>query len=758
MKNVLLTGGAGFIGSHVAELLSKSYKLVVLDLLAYCASERNLKGVHNVEFVLGNIADEKLVSTVLTEHNIHIIMNFAAQTHVDNSFESSLEFTHTNVAGTHVLLACAQKYGKIERFVHVSTDEVYGSNNTDDHTVKYSELTSLLQPTNPYSASKAAAEMIVNAYKISYGLPVIITRCNNVYGPRQFPEKIVPRFILQAAQNVPLTLHGDGSSKRAYLYVTDAAEAFKVVLEHGVVGQVYNIGVEDEISNLTVARDILCATRRSTISDAEFSASTVFVPDRLFNDTRYPLKLERINNLGWPTSPLVDWKTGLRLTLDWYMANVVNAEAADKYWVAHVPSLRAGCKLITACRVCSNTELIDVLNLGTQPLANAFRHKNAASLPEIKYPLHLFACAACFHCQINCVVDPAMLFRHYIYVSGTTQTMRSFFSEFAARVHSSFPAAGKVLDIACNDGSQLTAFKALGWETYGVDPATNLLEASTAAGHAVTCDFWSMRVAKSLPCRMDVIVAQNVFAHVDDVHGFLKACKCVLAPGGSVYIQTSQARMIKERQLDTIYHEHLSFFSTKSMKTLLELNEMHLVEVFMSDVHGGSYVFVAKDGGAAAAPEADSVCDMLAVETLAQLYNVDEFALYAKDCKRHVAALAERIDAYRANGARVVGFGAAAKANTLINYMRMPLEFVIDENPRKVGMLLPGQDIPVVSVADFVAMLNEDAASPWVIIPLAWNFFEEIRTKVQQMVSGETHLNATLLKYYPQIEEVRVQV
>ncbi|KAL0353870.1 UNVERIFIED_CONTAM: trifunctional UDP-glucose [Sesamum angustifolium] len=233
-KNILITGAAGFIASHVANRLVRNYpdyKIVVLDKLDYCSNLKNLlpsNASPNFKFVKGDIGSADLVNYLLITENIDTIMHFAAQTHVDNSFGNSFEFTKNNIYGTHVLLEACKVTGQIRRFIHVSTDEVYGE--TDEDAVVGNHEASQLLPTNPYSATKAGAEMLVMAYGRSYGLPVITTRGNNVYGPNQFPEKLIPKFILLAMRGKTLPIHGDGSNVRSYLYCEDVAEAFEVVL------------------------------------------------------------------------------------------------------------------------------------------------------------------------------------------------------------------------------------------------------------------------------------------------------------------------------------------------------------------------------------------------------------------------------------------------------------------------------------------------------------------------------------------------
>nr|GMD33302.1 trifunctional UDP-glucose 4,6-dehydratase/UDP-4-keto-6-deoxy-D-glucose 3,5-epimerase/UDP-4-keto-L-rhamnose-reductase RHM1 [Ipomoea batatas]GMD37128.1 trifunctional UDP-glucose 4,6-dehydratase/UDP-4-keto-6-deoxy-D-glucose 3,5-epimerase/UDP-4-keto-L-rhamnose-reductase RHM1 [Ipomoea batatas] len=316
-KNILVTGAAGFIASHVANRLIRNYpdyKIVVLDKLDYCSNLKNLlpsSSSPNFKFVKGDIGSADLVNHILVTESIDTIMHFAAQTHVDNSFGNSFEFTKNNIYGTHVLLEACKVTGQIKRFIHVSTDEVYGE--TEEDAIVGNHEASQLLPTNPYSATKAGAEMLVMAYGRSYGLPVITTRGNNVYGPNQFPEKLIPKFILLAMKGKTLPIHGDGSNVRSYLYCEDVAEAFEVVLHRGEVGHVYNIGTKKERRVTDVARDIC----RHFGMDPETKIK--FVENRPFNDQRYYLDDQKLKNLGW--SERTTWEEGLKKTIEWYTKN-----------------------------------------------------------------------------------------------------------------------------------------------------------------------------------------------------------------------------------------------------------------------------------------------------------------------------------------------------------------------------------------------------------------------------------------------------
>jgi UDP-glucose 4,6-dehydratase len=306
----------GFIGSHVAILLCKKYpqyNIIVYDRLDYCSCLENLSELQdlpNFKFIKGDIATADLVTYALLEEKIDTIMHFAAQTHVDNSFGNSFAFTQSNIYGTHVLLESAKNCPSIRRFVHVSTDEVYGEGEDFDTDPMSEEH--VLEPTNPYAATKAGAEFLVKSYFRSFKVPCLITRGNNVYGPHQFPEKLIPKFTNQLMRGKKLTLHGDGTNTRNFLYVKDVANAFDTILHKGEPGHVYNIGGDNEISNIDVARALLKIFGLEDKEDEYLS----FVPDRKFNDLRYTINSSKLHKLGWKEE--MPWEEGLQTTVEWY--------------------------------------------------------------------------------------------------------------------------------------------------------------------------------------------------------------------------------------------------------------------------------------------------------------------------------------------------------------------------------------------------------------------------------------------------------
>jgi dTDP-glucose 4,6-dehydratase len=311
MDNILITGGAGFIGSHVCERIIEEFPkamVTVLDKMTYAADEKNLAAFlqNNIrKLVRGDVCDFELCSDLTQD--VDCVIHMAAESHVDNAFSNSLEFTRSNTLGTHTLLE-ASRLKEVALFIHVSTDEVYGE--IDEGTFKED---SVLNPSNPYSGSKASADMIVNSYRHSFDTPVIIVRSNNIFGIRQYPEKIIPKFAMQCLTGNQLTLHGDGNNRRRYLAAEDFAEALVLLLNKGVVGDIYNVGSEDEFSNLQIA-EMICAH-----FGLEPKRNIRLVDDRPFNDSRYSVDFSKISKLGWkPKRPLKD---SLPDVLGWYEKN-----------------------------------------------------------------------------------------------------------------------------------------------------------------------------------------------------------------------------------------------------------------------------------------------------------------------------------------------------------------------------------------------------------------------------------------------------
>ena len=309
---ILVTGGAGFIGSNFILHMMNSHpevEVINLDVLTYAGNLNNLKGVDKnprYTFIKGDICDPDIVNTILDRFNVDTIVHFAAESHVDRSITKASEFVRTNVLGTHNLLECARHH-PVTRFIHVSTDEVYGSTLKGSFTEK-----AILSPSSPYSASKAGSDLLVLSYFTTYKLPVIITRCTNNFGPCQYPEKLIPLFVTNLIAGRKIPVYGTGKNVRDWIHVSDHCRAVEFLLEKGIPGEIYNIGGGNEKTNIEITEKILTLLKKD-------KSWIEFVTDQPGHDFRYSLDCSKLLKMGW--SPRYSFEEGLKDTVDWYIMN-----------------------------------------------------------------------------------------------------------------------------------------------------------------------------------------------------------------------------------------------------------------------------------------------------------------------------------------------------------------------------------------------------------------------------------------------------
>lgn len=385
------------------------------------------------------------------------------------------------------------------------------------------------------------------------------------------------------------------------------------------------------------------------------------------------------------------------------------------------------CEKLIQCVCCGNTHLIQALDLGLQPPANNYIRTETD--PETLYPLGLNFCPCCHHLQLTHAVDPDLLFRNYVYVSGTSATIHKYFERFVnfslGYIDNYQAQSLRVLDIACNDGAQLDYYQKQGHQTWGIDPAENLYKISSQR-HRVVCDYLTPDSIKKLgQDQFDIILAQNVFAHNSYPAEFLQICAEYLSPGGRIFIQTSQAHMLELGQFDTVYHEHISFFNLKSMSTLIQKTGLYLQDVQIQDIHGGSYVFVITKH-----PELDQTRRLCEQEPERQLNNIQKFQQAAQQT---IQNFQQQIDYYRQRNYITAGYGAAAKGMTVLNYGNIDLDFIVDDNPLKQNLLTPGRHIPVIRL-DQAETYIPDKPIAWFV--LGWNFYDEIATRIRKMTKN----------------------
>lgn len=395
----------------------------------------------------------------------------------------------------------------------------------------------------------------------------------------------------------------------------------------------------------------------------------------------------------------------------------------------------------TQCLACGSNNIHTALDLGVQPLANAY--KNTVNDAEECYPLAVRLCHDCFHLQLTHTVDPAIIYKNYLYATGTNQTIKNYSKWFAEFCLETYGEATTVLDIGCNDGTQLDYFKELAVETHGIDPAENLHERSSR-NHRVVCDFFGPGAVEKLnQVPYDIIVAQNVCAHNPDPLGFVESCRELMSEDTFLFIQTSQADMVLNDEFDTIYHEHVNFFNANSMYKLARRAGLFLIDVVKAPIHGNSYIFILSKQDRRPA----HVANIIAME--APLLKASTYQLWRDTVELNVAALKSYIEKFRKQEYLLVGYGAAAKGNTLLNYAELDLDFIVDDNPLKQGLHTPGRAIPIVGIKRVQDLGQHNRV---LFIPLAWNFFDEIR---QRILAVRKNNQDEFLRYFPKVELVK---
>ncbi|EEQ98199.1 nad dependent epimerase/dehydratase, putative [Perkinsus marinus ATCC 50983] len=413
---------------------------------------------------------------------------------------------------------------------------------------------------------------------------------------------------------------------------------------------------------------------------------------------------------------------------NWEDIVLARPRLADRY--TEIRTAKAfECTEVTECRCCGQSGLKLVLDLGRQPPANSFHPVDVEGVKS--FPLQVKVCEHCWHLQLAHIVNPDILFRDYVYVSGTSTTLAKYSEWFADMVTKDVGKTGVVLDVGCNDGTLLDYFKQVGWKTVGVDPAVNLMgEVTIKKGHRAICDYWSPQVARQIGL-VDAVTAQNVFAHVAKPAEFLEACAEVMNDESRLYIQTSQADIVANGEFDTIYHEHQSFFSTKSMVVLAERCNFTVVRVTKPGIHGTSYIFCLRKGVRIELVE-DSVRSELAKEDARGIYSMGAYEYFADFAKSRAEGFLRRLREWWMEGRKVVAYGAAAKAVVLLNFAGVSneLAYVVDDNPRKAGLQVPG--VKGLMVYDPKTALQSEKSDLTVVV-LAWNFLDEIKSRVKAL-------------------------
>lgn len=399
-------------------------------------------------------------------------------------------------------------------------------------------------------------------------------------------------------------------------------------------------------------------------------------------------------------------------------------------------------KKLTECCACGGEDLHLALDLGEQPLANSYLKSTIE--PESSYPLAAMVCAECHHVQLSHAIHPDLMFKNYLYVSGTTETLKKnmqWFTEFVQEYTNR--NYGNVLDIGCNDGTQLDFFKERGWKTYGIDPAENIVPTAVEKGHDVACAYFTADVVPALRSfKPDVIVAQNVVAHNYDALKFLENVRDCMHKESVFFMQISQVDMIRHNEFDTCYHEHINFFNVRSLQKIAERAGLFIQDIVRQPIHGNSYIVIMSTSYG----NPYRIENLVALDRADGMYDMATYKRWGDNAHRLMDELTETVANYRAQGYKVVGYGAAAKGMVVTNFAKLKLDFIIDDNPLKQDHFTPGMHTPIVSIKE----LDKYANVPLVFVPLAWNFFDEIKSRIQSVRANPDQF----IRYFPEVEIV----
>lgn len=405
---------------------------------------------------------------------------------------------------------------------------------------------------------------------------------------------------------------------------------------------------------------------------------------------------------------------------------------------------------IKECLCCGSPQLRTALDLGIQPPANSYTTTAAEKVTE--FPLGLNVCADCWNAQLSYCVDRKEIFDQYAYVSGTSKTMAKFFIWFAEALARALPAGSRVIELAANDGSLIREMQRVGLDCIGVDPAANITDLAQAAGLPIVCGYWP-QIASQIDGQFDAIICMNVVAHVDHPLEFLIGCREKLRPGGTVLVQPSQARMFENCEFDTIYHEHISFFNTRSMTQLAARAGLRLVDAFLVKIHGDSPVYLLQHADAPASPGFRDAFttgefaldeDLVAYEERIGLFDWGTYERFGQTAREVVQRVVTMVEQQRAAGLEIVFVGAAAKAMTLVNAGAIKPDLFLDENPLKIGLFAPGSGTRIEAL-EACAKLTK----PAFFVFSAWNFRYELAAKVRAAGVPE---GSVFYSYFPEAE------
>jgi len=739
--NILVIGGYGYIGTQLVDKLKDKYNfnITILDTNYYIGSTKKINGI---TYINANYKD--LPASFYNDFTDIILL--AGQSSVSNS-KNLMNVIDNNIKNFSYL---TEIINENQKFIYANSSSVYGNTNENEVDENFNKTNGYI-PYNYYDLSKQTIDSIIelsnkNYYSLRFGTV-------NGFSRNLRNDVMINSMIYNSKINNKI-ITANNDINRPILGINDLCRAIIRIIYNGKyeLRGIYNLNsfnakigeITQKISDIT---NITCEN-----ININKNTNTDIINFKLQTNT-YNFKINSnkfIKNFNFIFKDTIT-SIANDLIEKWDLIENLDNRLKDCY---------NDYKYTNNCKVCGEkTESLFDLNM--QPLANNYITNLELKLKiEKKYPLHLHICNKCYHLQLNCIVRPEKLFNNYLYLSGTTKTLVNYFKEFAEKVllETNKKDTIKILEIACNDCSLLDEFYKYNSEelkiiTVGVDPARNIYEniSRNKKEHDIYCNFFNEKIIEQLKNKyetFDIIIAQNVIAHIDYPNIFLSYIKELMDDNTNTYIQTSQKNMILENQFDTIYHEHLSFFNTNSMNIIVKNNNLILNNIYENNIHGTSYIFkINKHKN-----DNYNLNEILEKEEKLGLYNKKTYDNYTLKCIQYKNNFLNKIINYKLNNFQIIAFGSTAKSMTIFNYCNITnkhIDFIIDENELKQGLYTPGSNIIICSINE-LKRINQKC----IILITAWNFYEEIKSKIIVALKEFNSNNITLLNINSLDEEI----
>lgn len=715
-KTFLIAGGAGFLGRYLVMTLDYLNELIPEEPCKILILDNFISGLRTwiPEKETIRLIEHDISKPLEINEPIDYIINAAsiASPLFYNKFR--LETIDAGFLGTKNLLELA-KQKNVKSFLFMSSSEVYGDPDPEKIPTKEDYLgnVSCTGPRACYDEPKRIGETLCMNYAEIYNLPIKIARPFNIFGPgiRLDDGRVAPTFVLAALSGKNLPVHGDGKNTRTFCYISNAIVGFFKILFSDRNKEVFNIGADEPEIQIKHLADIILGLVENEGAEIDLIEERAEIYKESDPNRRCP-DLSKIRTyLGY--NPRINLIAGLKRFITW-----AKEEAGD---------LSEHATLEKECRVCKNSQLKKIVSLGRSPLANNLVSRDEEN-EEWFYPLELMYCPICHYCQLSYSVDPDKMFKKYAYVTSTTETFRKHFSQMAEDIFREFnlPLGSLVVDIGSNDGLILKRFQELGSRVIGVEPAENVAEIARKNGVDTITDYFNEEVTDTiikLKGNADVITANNVFAHTRYIESITRNVKRLLKDSGVFVIEVQYLLdTLKNMTFDNIYHEHVSYYNAHSITEFFRRQGMEVFKIARVPSHGGSLrVFVQKQGGP---HQADgSVESLIKEEKTFGLDKTETYELFGDKIQKIRQGIVKFVKEAKAEGKTIVGYGAPAKATTLLNFCNITdkeIDFIIDDNPLKQNMLIPGVRIPIKN-REALNQINPDY-----ILILAWNFADEI--------------------------------